>query len=138
MSDSFANYISKEFPMELWLEILLFKTNLCPLSNHANSMLPYCSIKGVQIRARNGPPGPVDRTGPPDPTRPGSAQRSFSFGPGGPIGKNCWAGRAKFFVGPARPDILFKLNVFYIYQKQLKLLKKCTKEKYSSFTLKYF
>ena len=73
-------------------------------------------------RARNGPPGPT----------------KFSFGPGGPIGKNCWAGRAKFFVGPARPGVLFKFNALYICHKQSKLLKKFTKEKIFEFYIEIF
>jgi hypothetical protein len=49
-------------------------------------------------------------------TRPGPAQPSptdFSFGP---IHKTHWAGRAKFFVGPARPDvfILFFITFYQI------------------------
>jgi len=36
------------------------------------------------------------------------------------------AGRAKFFVGPARPSVLFKFSALYICHKQSKLLKKFT------------
>jgi hypothetical protein len=48
------------------------------------------------------------------------------------------AGRAKFFVGPARPGVLFKFNVLYIYHKQFKLLKKFTKEKIFEFYIEIF
>ena len=63
--------------------------------------------KILTIRARNGPPGPANRTGS---TRPGPGQRTFSVGPGRPTEKDQWAGRAKDCVGRSGPTTLFLLN----------------------------
>jgi hypothetical protein len=51
------------------------------------------------------------------PTRPGldrPGPTDFSFGPGGPVHKTHWAGRAKFFVEPARPDVFILFSSLFI------------------------
>jgi hypothetical protein len=48
-------------------------------------------------------------------TRTGLAQpgpTKFFLGPGGPVHKIYWAGRAKIFLGPARPDVLSFILLF--------------------------
>jgi hypothetical protein len=45
--------------------------------------------------------------------RSGPAQQDFSLGPGGPLHKNHWAGRANLFVGPARLDLFMLFPAFY-------------------------
>jgi hypothetical protein len=52
--------------------------------------------------------------------RPSPAQQELYLGPGGPDHKSYWAGRAMFFVGPARPEVLsfiFPVYQLYVYHK---------------------
>jgi hypothetical protein len=58
----------------------------------------------MQASKRAARPGGTTRPGPTD----------FSFGPGGPVHKSHWAGRANFFVGSARTDVFILFSLLFI------------------------
>ncbi len=83
-----------------WVKTLEFiesvSCNMLYVLSWSHVLGPNPRIYGICIRSRNGPSGPMDR--------PGQARPNKIFSR---------AGRAKILLGPARPDVLSFILLFY-------------------------